>query len=99
MKRPSTTTDEYGNQIPGDLVTVKTLQALVAPQVADEPKLLGRSPIDTNYNIYLFGVTDSGVLPDDVLEVRGENTPVDGRIATWKQPPGGDHIQVRLVNG
>lgn len=99
LKRPSTTTDEYGNSIPGTLATVKTLQAEVAPQSADEPKLLGRSPIETNYNIYLPGVTDTGILATDTLTVRGEDTPVDGRIAIWREPPAGTHIQVRLVNG
>lgn len=101
VKRPSTTTDEYGNQIPGTLTTVKTVEMLVAPQMKDEPKLVGRSPIETNYNLY-NRVAVSGILPDDVLTVRGEDTPVDGRIEIWYETDGtfkGEQIQVRLVNG
>lgn len=99
IKRPSTITDAYENPRPGPLAVVKTVQAEVAPQVADEPKLLGRSPIETNYNIYVIGVTDTGILPTDTLTVRGEDTPVDGRIAIWNEWPAGTHIQVKLVNG
>lgn len=93
--------DEYGNPVQGDLEFVETLQLLVAPQVQDEPKLLGRSPILTNYNIFSRDLP-TGILPDDVLEVRGEKTPVDGRIAVWSNTDGtfnGEQIQVKLVSG
>lgn len=101
IKRPTVVTDTYGNDRPGPLQVVGTVSVLVAPQVEDEPKLLGRSPIDTNYSIYnRAGV--SGILPTDTLTVRGEDTPVDGRIALWYRRDGsfnGEKIQVRLVNG
>lgn len=99
VKRPSVIEDEYGNEVDGPLSVVKTVMAEVAPQIAGEPKLLGRTPIETNYNVYLFGSTDSGILATDTLTIRGEDTPVDGRIARWLEPPAGEHIQVRLVNG
>ena len=99
--RGAATTDIYGNPVYGEPVVVATLQLLVAPQVADEPKLLGRSAILTNYNLF-NREAPSGILPDDVLEVRGEKTPVDGRIAVWNNTDGtfnGEHIQVKLVTG
>lgn len=99
MKRPSVITDAYGNEVDGALATIGTVQGLVAPQISGEPKLLGRSPFETNYNVYIPDVTNSGILPTDTLTVRGEDTPVDGRLARWTEPPGGEHIQVRLVNG
>ena len=101
IKRPSTTTDVYGNTVLGPLATVGTVEMLVAPQMKDEPKLLGRSTIETNYNLYNRSGL-SGILPDDTLTVRGEDTPVDGRIAIWYNSDGtfkGEHIQVRLVTG
>lgn len=101
IKRPSSTTDEYGNPVPGPLAPVGTVEMLVAPQMKDEPKLLGRTAIETNYNLY-NRVAVSGILPTDTVTVRGEDTPVDGRIATWYETDGtfkGEQIQVRLVNG
>lgn len=101
MKRPSTITDEYGNSVPGPLATVKTVSMLVAPQMEDEPKLLGRSQFETNYSLYNREAL-SGILPTDTLTVRGEDTPVDGRIAVWYKKDGtvnGEKIQVKLVNG
>lgn len=99
VKRPLMVEDEYGNTVPGDLVTVKTLSGLVSPQSQDEPKLVGRSPVETNYNIYFPGITNTGILATDILGVRGEDTPVDGRISRWLEPPYGEHLQVRLVRG
>lgn len=101
MKRPTTITDEYGNSVPGPLTTIKTVSMLVAPQMADEPKLLGRTQVETNYSLYNREAA-SGILPTDTLTVRGEDTPVDGRIATWLNTDGtfhGEKIQVKLVNG
>ena len=101
IKRPSVVTDEYGNEVPGPLATVGTVEMLVAPQVKDEPKLLGRTPIETNYNLYNRSAA-SGILSTDTLTVRGEDVDVDGRIAIWLDKDGafkGEHIQVRLVNG
>ncbi len=99
VKRPSIITDEYGNTVDGPLSTVKTVQMLVAPLLSDEPRLVGRTPIEVNYNLYVVDAADSGILPTDTLTVRGEDTPVDGRISSWKEPPYGEHIQVKLVNG
>ena len=59
IKRPSVVTDEYGNEVPGPLATVGTVEMLVAPQVKDEPKLLGRTPIETNYNLYNRSAADT----------------------------------------
>ncbi len=99
MKRPSSITDAYGNTVDGPLTTIKTVQMLVAPLLSDEPRLLGRSAIEVNYNLYYVDVAVSGILATDTLTVRGEDTPVDGRISSWKEPPYGEHIQVKLVNG
>jgi hypothetical protein len=99
--RPSSDVDAYGNPVDGELELIDTLYLLVSPQVTDEPKLLGRSALVTNYNVY-NQEKPSGILPDDILLVRGEMTPVDGRIAHWPNRDGsfnGEQIQVKLVAG
>lgn len=101
-KRPVDITDEYDNTVGGTLETVGTLQALIAPQMVGDTVLVGRSPIETNYNVYIPDQTGTGVGPDDVLTIRGQDVPVDGRIAEWPTFDGGQagtHIQVRLVTG
>lgn len=101
IKRAGVVYDDYGNPIPGTLTVVGTVEMMVSPLQSDEPILLGRSPIEVNYNLYKRDGA-SGILATDTLTVRGEDVPVDGRVAVWENTAGehkGDHIQVRLTVG
>lgn len=101
IKRASTTTDEYGNTIPATYTSVGTVEMLVAPRMEGETQMVGRTAIETNYNLF-NRATISGILPTDVLTVRGQDVPVDGRIEIWYDKDGvfkGEQIQVRLVTG
>ena len=102
IKRPASVTDAYGNTVPGALSVVATRDdALIAPIMKDEPVMVGRSAIEVNYNIYIRDELVD-IRPDDVLTVRGEDVPVDGRVNPWRYISGkvaGTHIQVRLLRG
>lgn len=101
IKRATLAHDGYGNPIPGDLEVVGTVEMLVAPLMSEEPVMLGRSPIEVNYNLFTRGQA-TGILADDILTVRGEDVPVDGRVQSWQGKRGehrGDQVQIRLTVG
>lgn len=87
----------------GDLMTIATLDGvLVAPRMPGEPGVeVARTPDVADYDIYVTG-TSSGILPTDVVNVRGEDCEVVGRVNAWQNRAGehvGDQLAVKVVIG
>lgn len=100
--RGTAATDPYGNPIQGAPAVVATLDALVAPSHDGEATEVGRDAVITGYTCYFETGAPTGILPTDLLEVRGVKYPVDGVCASWYSRRGtykGDQVAVRVVSG
>ncbi|PLS30099.1 hypothetical protein Uis1B_2071 [Bifidobacterium margollesii] len=100
--RGETVDDADGNRVQGPLTLVSSFDGLVAPITA------GESPTDTSHGVtvgctlYIRADGPTGILDTDVIGVRGRLLPVDGPVASWRDPKGrhiGDVITVRLKEG
>lgn len=66
-----------------------------APGASDEPLPVAANTVTTVGTIYLRGVTDTGILATDEVEVDGGRYVVDGVPAVW---PLGTVVRVKAVS-
>lgn len=101
--RGATTEDPYGNPVQGTPTLWASFAALVAPNHPEEPAQVGRAAVITGYTIYIEGAAPTGILPTDLVEVRGVKLPVDGIPASWYRKSDGayrgDQVAVKVVDG
>lgn len=86
----------------GDLKSWKTFEALVAPHMPEELNEVARSADVADFDIYITDTTPSGILSTDVVNVRGDDCEVTGRVDSWSDREGnhvGDQLAVKAVNG
>jgi hypothetical protein len=99
--RGSAETDVYGNPVQGTPVLVSTQSALVAPSHPEEAVAVGSVSVITGYVVYIPGADVVDVQATDLLEVRGQKLPIDGKPAVWKSYGGvqrGLQVSVRVVD-
>ncbi len=76
-------TDADCNPVKGEPVRVGSFQAMVAPSEHDDPTDETGRPDTVTCTIYVRGDAPTGVLPTDLLMVRGELLHVSGRTLVW----------------
>lgn len=101
---PSTTADEYHNQVPDWSAPIRTVVdgVGVEPRPAGERTLDARNATVSGFTLYLPpGVTSLD--PLDRVEVRGRTLDVDGDVADWRSPftgwAPGSVVQTKVVTG
>lgn len=96
------TTDADGNPVKGEPFRVGSFRAMVAPAEHDDPTDEAGRPDTVACTLYARGDMPTGVLPTDLLMVRGELLHVDGRPQVWHDPRGryvGDVIHLTERKG
>lgn len=86
----------------GDLIEWNSFEALVAPHMPDELNEVARSSDIADFDIYITDTTPSGILSTDVVNVRGDDCEVTGRVNSWFDREGnhiGDQLAVKAVTG
>lgn len=92
----STTTDRYGNPIPGPDVETPLDRAGFDPGGSREPVEVGRTATVTNPKVY-FRDYAPDVVSTDRLRVRGVVYQVKGRPAEWRDPHAGNVVRGLVV--
>lgn len=103
--RASSTTDRYGNEVPGPWVSVGTVAGCaVAPRSssrADELTGAGRTGVIVGLTLY--APSDAEIGPHDRVEVDGDTFEVDGEVGRWSSPftgwTPGVEVALRRVEG
>lgn len=82
-RRPTTTTDAWGNTVDGAMIDTPIGGVLVAPGTSSEP-VPGRGEVSSATTLFCPPWTDT--TPRDRWVVRGEEFGQDGKSAVWRDP-------------
>lgn len=84
--RAGSSTDEYGDPIPGTLAKATEYQGRFAPNNPSEPVEVGRNAVITGGTVY---IRDLASAPDiratDHAKIRGVTYPIDGEVGVWRR--------------
>ncbi len=102
VHRSTTTTDRYGNEIPGPWVAAGSIDGCaVAPRSTSELSDGGRQGVIVGLTLFMPPGADIG--PHDRVEVDGRMFEVEGDVGRWQSPltgwAPGDQVALRKVEG
>ncbi len=84
IRRASSTTDEYGDPVPGTFADHLTLSGKFAPNNPSEPVEVGRNAVITGGTVYVRGLASKpDVTSEDRAKIRGVELEIDGEIGAW----------------
>lgn len=100
--RGEPTTDTDGNARIGTPVAFKSFMALVSEEQLAEPRDADSEAVLIGCELYIRDQGPTGIRSTDLVEVRGERLPVDGKPVVWRRASGdhiGDVVALRRKDG
>ena len=99
IKRATSTTDPYGDPVPGAYANHVALLGKFAPNNPGEPAEVGRNAVITGGTVYVRAESIPDVKPTDRAVVRGVVYDIDGEIGVWRRSSGfGVQFAVKAVS-
>ena len=97
--RATTTTDSYGDPVPGGFTDHIKLVGKFAPSNPAEPVEVGRNAVITGGTVYARTDSVPDILASDRASIRGVEYLIDGEVGIWNRPSGiGVQFGVKAVN-